>query len=369
MHIVILQGAFLPVPPLRGGAVEKMWFGLGKEFAAQGHRVTHISRKVAGLPETEWIDGVFHWRINGYDTPKSGIVLKMLDLIYTLRCRQAFTDVPDVIVTNTFWAPLVLPHSLQRRCFVDVARMPKGQMPLYSRVARLRANSGIVADAIRQELPVQRHDRVVMVPNPLPFTTTEPVSLPEKKPVLLYVGRVHPEKGLDVLIQAYAAVATQYKLIIVGPWDIAAGGGGDSYYQSLVSLSKGLMVTFTGAIYDPEQLNGYYRDAAVFVYPSVAEQGETFGLAPLEAMAWGCVPVVSALACFGDFIRHGENGLVFNHRAPDAVAQLATQLAALQEQHSWREQLAGQALQVRESHSLKHIATDFLAQFSKMNAA
>jgi hypothetical protein len=37
MRITIVQGAFLPVPPVLGGAVEKIWFALGKEFASRGH--------------------------------------------------------------------------------------------------------------------------------------------------------------------------------------------------------------------------------------------------------------------------------------------------------------------------------------------
>ena len=43
MKITILQGAFLPVPPLRG-AIEKAWQALGEAFVRAGHEVTHISR-------------------------------------------------------------------------------------------------------------------------------------------------------------------------------------------------------------------------------------------------------------------------------------------------------------------------------------
>ena len=59
-RITIVQGAFFPVPPLRGGAVEKDWQALGREFARQGHHVTHISRLCDGLSVTEERDGVQH---------------------------------------------------------------------------------------------------------------------------------------------------------------------------------------------------------------------------------------------------------------------------------------------------------------------
>ena len=39
MKITIVLGAFFPVPPIKGGAVEKIWFALGQEFARRGHDV------------------------------------------------------------------------------------------------------------------------------------------------------------------------------------------------------------------------------------------------------------------------------------------------------------------------------------------
>jgi len=52
IRIAIIQGAFLPSPPLLGGAVEKVWHALGREFAVNGHDVVHISRQYDGLEET-----------------------------------------------------------------------------------------------------------------------------------------------------------------------------------------------------------------------------------------------------------------------------------------------------------------------------
>src|SRR5262249_25971239 len=41
LRINIVQGAFFPVPALRGSSVEKVWHALGREFARAGHKVTH----------------------------------------------------------------------------------------------------------------------------------------------------------------------------------------------------------------------------------------------------------------------------------------------------------------------------------------
>ena len=126
MRITILQGAFLPVPPLRGGAVEKMWFELGKQFSQQGHSVYHVSRRFPGLPHRELIEGVCHLRVKGYDTPASTLHLKYLDLLYSLRAFQVLPTA-DILITNTFWMPILTGWSQRRlgRIIVDVERMPK----------------------------------------------------------------------------------------------------------------------------------------------------------------------------------------------------------------------------------------------------
>lgn len=366
LKITIIQGAFLPVPPKLGGAVEKRWFALSKKFAQKGHKVLHISRDFSDMPAEELIEGVLHKRVRGYNTPSSGIFLKWLDLLYSLRAKAVVPPDSDVVVTNTFWAPILLPSSLRKRCMVDVGRLPKKQMLLYKQASRLKANSTPVAKAIKKELPVNQHHRVVIIPNPLPFQDLPDVDCKAKKPILLYVGRVHPEKGLELLIEAFKKIGSGWQLQIVGPAEINAGGGGPSYLESLKFIAGEGNVEFIGAVYNMELLNKYYADASIFIYPSLAEKGETFGLAPLEAMAWGCVPVVSNLACFRDFIKHGKNGLVFDHRCEKAIGSLSNAIERLLKGTSFRQSLAQEAIKVRQSHSTYFIASLFLEEFERI---
>ncbi len=366
MNITIIQGAFFPIPPIMGGGCEKIWYRMGQEFAREGHKVVHVSRACPpDLPAENQIEGVRHVRVRGYDKNGPGWKLKIQDLLYSRRACRVVPPDSDVIVTNTFWSPILLKNKAARKLYISVERIPKGQMRWYP-CGRLRANSVPVAEAIKRELPAKEHYRVVMIPNALPFSADEHVDIQAKKPVLLYSGRVHPEKGIHLIIQAMRLLDNSWTLRIVGPWQAELNGGGDDYKKELDQLAKGLPVTFVGPVHDDDVLNEEYRSASVFVYPSVAEKGETFGIANVEAMSWGCAPIVSSLDCFKDFIRPRENGLIFNHRSPDAPKNLADAIRTLTTDKLLRQSIAQKALEVRQVYSSRAVAQIFLKDFASM---
>jgi len=321
MRITIVLGAFFPVPPTMGGGVEKVWFTLGPEFAKRGHDVVMVSRKMAGSPREEVIDGVKHLRLEGFDTPRSLVWLKFLDLIYSFRARS-IVPAADVLVTNTFWMPLLLRDPALGKIYVHFGRYPKGQMRFYRRAARLQAPSNAIAEQIKSEAPALAA-KVRAIPYPVTRLTTAspPSPVRDRAKLVLYVGRVHPEKGVHLLVEAFASGApaafADWKLMIVGPIETKLGGGGETYLAALQHSAQGVpeKITFAGPIFDSAKLAAVYRSARLFVYPSLSERGESFGLAPLEAMAHGCAVLVSNLACFHDFIRDNETGFIFDHRA------------------------------------------------------
>ena len=106
MKITIVQGAFLPVPSLRGGAIEKVWFELGKAFAKEGHEVTHISRLCDNLPKKEFIKGVCHLRVRSRNAVPNPYLLKLLEFLYVWRVRRVLPKA-DILITNAFWAPIL----------------------------------------------------------------------------------------------------------------------------------------------------------------------------------------------------------------------------------------------------------------------
>lgn len=367
MKITIVQGAFFPVPPLLGGAVEKMWYGLAKEFVNRGHEVNYISKSYHGFLNAETEAGISHIRVKGYKVPSSGVVLKILDLFYTLKAVRKISKSTDVIISNTFWLPILLSSGQQKKCMIDVARMPKGQMRFYTKNARLRANSSPVAKAIKDEIATEYFRKVIMIPNTLPFKNSSPIDFSKKEKIILYTGRIHPEKGLDILIKAFVALDSKdWQLLIVGPYSTETGGGGDAYLSQLKQLASTSNVVFAEPVFDIDKLSAIYLKASVFVYPSIAEQGETFGVSPLEAMSWGCATIVSNLDCFKDFLIHNKNGLCFDHRVNKRVDILNDYLKDLTANPTRIQDLAREGLLVNETHSTEKLAAAFLDEFQAM---
>ncbi len=335
LRITILSGPFLPMPPAPCGAVERVWDGLAHVFARRGHRVTVLCQGHPNQRPDEIKDGVRYIRRTHYSRPKSTALSLIKDGLYS---AHMFAHLPegDFLITNTFWMPFLLSwwNPSAGRIAVHVARMPKKQLWLYPAVHRFQAVSTAIQEAIVIQVPRFR-DRVRVFPYPVHDRFFGPSRHENRKVgagTVLFTGRIHPEKGLDVLVAAFGSIATKYpelKLRIVGPWRTEQGGGGSEYRDSLRTKAKGLPVEFGEPVFDLDQLAAVYKAANYYCYPSLAEKGEAFGIAPLEAMATGMAPIVSDLACFSDFIENGRTGMVFDHRGADPINSLSAVIREL----------------------------------------
>jgi glycosyltransferase involved in cell wall biosynthesis len=374
MNITIVQGAFLPVPPVAGGAVEKLWFDLGREFARRGLAVTHISRLWPGQPACSHADGVAHRRVGGFDYPRSRVLAKLMDLAYSLRCLRAVKRC-DVVVTNTFFLPLLLSLFARRGAvYVSVHRYPQGQMRLYRKVDRLQCVSTTIADAVREQAP-SVGALVKVVPN---YVSTRlgaaevAAGWEARRREVLFVGRVHPEKGIDLLLRAFAGIAAArregWSLRIVGPHETAAGGGGAAFLDALKAdaRARGVPVEWVGPIYDRDELNAAYRRGRIFVYPSVAARGEAFPLAPLEAMAQGCPVVTSDLLCFRDYVEPGSNASSFALAVADPAAALGEAIEQLINDDSRQRRYSLAGLETAQAFTLARIADVFVDDFASL---
>lgn len=370
MNITILQGAFFPVPPINGGAVEKMWYKLGQEFNMLGHSVTHISRKNERLPNRENINGIEYIRTSGFDVPSSLIKLKLLDLVYTIKAIRSIPSDSDIIITHTFWAPLFIKKELKKRVYVNVDRVPRGQMKFYKRVGAIRACSPSIFEAIQNEVPNDMQKLISLVPNPIPFELNKELVKINKESTILFVGRIHQEKGLQTLIEAYKKlpvdIQTQWNLKIIGPYHEKDGGSGEVYRNKLVKLSTGANIRIIDPIYDEHKLARHYASSTIFVYPAQDESGDAAPVAPREAMAYGCVPIVSELGCFDDIISDQTNGLKFNQKSKNQVNLLSSAILKLITDNKLRERLTVESSKITESYSSGIIAKRFIQDFKKL---
>lgn len=143
------------------------------------------------------------------------------------------------------------------------------------------------------------------------------LGLPDRR-TLLYVGRIEPLKGLDILLRAVALLndTADTNLLIVG-----GNLEEDAELERLKTLAHSLnisdIVNFTGSV-NQEELPEYYSAADVFVLPSWYE---SFGLVALEAMSCGTPVVVSRVGGLKTFVEHGETGYLVSWRCPEAFAR------------------------------------------------
>lgn len=371
MLINIATGPWLPMPAIQGGAVNRLWQGVAEQFAAHGHQVTILCRSYTGQPPNEIINGVTYIRRGGF--PQSVNIYQDLlkDLIYAL---ATFYTIPpgDILIINDFWLPVFAALRPQAgKIVINAARFPKGQYWLYANTDLFVAVSQAIAQAISQEYP-PAIPRLRVISNPINTHIFFPPKIPRSttgEKTILYVGRIHPEKGLDLLLNAFSLLhkkISNVKLRIIGPYAENQGGGGQSYLNNLKKLAQNLPVDFCEPIFAPNRLADAYREADLFCYPSLAEKGESFGVAPLEAMATGLVPIVSNLDCFRDFIENDQTGYFFDHRSSQRELNLANTLELALINETKTAQIGLNAAAQALNFSQENIADQYLKVFEEL---
>jgi D-inositol-3-phosphate glycosyltransferase len=145
-------------------------------------------------------------------------------------------------------------------------------------------------------------------------------------PVLLFVGRIQPLKGLDVAVRALAALhRTDAILVAVGG---ASGASGSAEVARIHALADHLGVADRVRLVPPQPhqlLSTYYRAADVCVVPS---RSESFGLVALEAAACGTPVVAAAVGGLRTLVDDGVTGFLVEGRDPGAFADRVERILA-----------------------------------------
>lgn len=139
--------------------------------------------------------------------------------------------------------------------------------------------------------------------------------LPGRRPVFLYVGGLNWRKGWQYLIEASALLARRgvrdFSVLFVGEGEQA-----EAMRAAVRDYGLGDIVRQAGAV-AYHNLGLYYRNADVFVSPT---RSDVWGVAVLEAMAFGKPVLCSKYAGSSQMVAHGENGFIFD---PSDTQQLA----------------------------------------------
>ena len=143
-------------------------------------------------------------------------------------------------------------------------------------------------------------------------------------PMLLFVGRIQPLKGLDVAVRALGVLEDpRAVLVVVGG---ASGRDGRREVERIAKLAASLGVADRVRFADPQPhhlLSTYYRAADVVLVPS---RSESFGLVALEAAACGTPVVAAAVGGLRTLVEHGRTGFLVEARDPEVFAAYTDQI-------------------------------------------
>ncbi|HLF78256.1 MAG TPA: glycosyltransferase, partial [Dehalococcoidia bacterium] len=180
--------------------------------------------------------------------------------------------------------------------------------------------------------------------------------------IVLFVGRIEPLKGVDILINAAALLESDVdcSVLIVG-----GDAGSRSQVKRLQELARtrGIehRVAFVGAV-DHETLPLYYNAADVCVVPS---HYESFGLVAVEAMASGVPVVASRVGGLAGTVKDGETGYLIPWLCPEPFAE---RIELLLDNDPLRQNLGEAAREAVGRYRWEYVAEAVLALYESVTA-
>jgi D-inositol-3-phosphate glycosyltransferase len=290
-----------------------------------GFTVVHVDAGPSHLPKEALADVV--------DDFADGVTEHMLgsDPVDAIHANYWLSGVAGHTIKHRLGLPLVATFHTLARVKADTGD-PEPQRRVDAETAvigcadAILANSPTEADQLRH-LYGAAADRVEVVPPGVDHAFFSPgdrrgaraaLGL-DDHPVLLFVGRVQPLKGLDVAVGALAALddPTAVLVAVGGP----SGPQGREELDRVRELATDLGVLDRVRFVPPQPhhlLSTYYRAADLTVVPS---RSESFGLVALESAACGTPVVAADVGGLRTLVHHGQTGFLVDSRDPEAYAE------------------------------------------------
>jgi alpha-1,3-mannosyltransferase len=314
------------------GGVERFVSDLTTRLAARGHTVeiatlNRVWNKPDRLPAYELVDGVPVHRLPFV----GGALFFLAPAVYSLLSRF---DLIHVHNTDFFLDFIAATRDLHRKPFVVSTHGGFFHTPSYNAIKRvyfaavthggLKAASTVVPNSAADERrfgPFAR--RSVRIDNAIDF---EKFSRVVRKPIagqLVTVGRLSANKNMEGLLNVFAAAHAQrpdLTLTVVGDGALRA-----NLQAQAKALGVDGAIRWPGAV-DDDALLDALATAQLFVS---ATRYEGFGLALLEAMAAGVVPVVNDIEAFRSIVVQHENGFLVDYTDVNKTAKQWLEALAL----------------------------------------
>jgi len=169
------------------------------------------------------------------------------------------------------------------------------------------------------------------IPNPVAFSQQMLTAFYDKcpqvanKPYIVFLSRIHPKKGVDLLINAYNTLYKNNKTI---PALVIAGPGLDTDYGKQLKATAGDNIYFPGMLGGSSKWGAFYCSEA-FILPS---HQENFGIAVVEAMAAGKAVIISDQVNIWREIKDGNGGIIIKDTQEGALSGLEQWVNLTQDQ-------------------------------------
>lgn len=326
------------------GGAERVLADVVSGLANRGHDVSVLSYDKPGSDSYYRLDErVKRIELGLGSTQKKARVFETLSRMYYLR-RTVRDAAPEVVIgfMHSMYIPLgIAMIGLSIPLVASEHTVPEyyESRPLESGLLRLTpflaSRVTVVSVQAMQSYASFLRRVMVVVPNPVSIEVKHSADVrdrPDKRNILLTVGRLEGKKGHKTLISAYAKLADRFD-----NWDLRIVGEGSLRPELEAEIKRYSLndrVVLAGATKD---IGKEYESAQLFVVPSTYE---SFGLAAAEALVHA-LPVVGFSDCPGvnELIKDNENGLLATPLA-DRASALADTLERLMTNEALRVKMA-----------------------------
>jgi len=353
------------------GGIETVIWHLCQNLQQQGCEVSVITldrlfdQPSKKLPATEMVDGIQVQRIS-YKGPRqyaiAPTVLKYIstcDVIH-LHSSDFFLDwlawtkwahaKPIVLSTHGLYFHTPFARRLKEVHFRTVGKISFSQVDIIACVSQ--QDFDLLSDCVPSKLR--------LIPNGIDFEPLAKCSANERDPdLILAVGRLASNKRYDRMLKTFQLVVRQRpsaRLVIVGPdW---------GELPDLEKLAQDLdienSISFTGPV-SSQELHTLLHQANIWLSSS---EYESFGVALLEAMAAGCIPIVQTLPAFQQLVEDDVQGFLVNF--DESALAAATILGVLELSSQKRHQIVTNAQLQAAKFNWHNIAQKFLAIYEEV---